>query len=65
MNIDIWETLKICKNESKCDDQHHYKAVLKAAMFSTPEMYNDNSPVKPNKSEPTKNPSTGKSLRLF
>ena len=34
--------------------QHHYKAIIEAAIFSTPEGCNDNSPIAPNEYERTK-----------
>ena len=36
---------EIIKSSSKCDDQQQYKAVIKAAMISTPEGFNDNSTI--------------------
>ena len=53
---------KLNKTSGKRDDQQHYKAVIEAAMVSTPEGFTGNSPTKPNKSEPAKNPSARKSL---
>ena len=31
------------KSSGKCDDQLHYKAIIKAAMVSTTEVFTDNS----------------------
>ena len=56
---------KLYKNAGKCDDKHQYKAVIEAAMVSTPEGCTNNSPIKPNPYVCTKDPSARKPLRQF
>ena len=50
------------KTSGKCDDQHQYKAIIEAAMVSTPKECTDNSPMTPNQYKHTKNPSERKPL---
>ena len=56
---------KLYKTAGKCDNQHHYKAILESAMVSTPEGSTDNSLMTPNPSVSNKNPSAIKSLHQF
>ena len=56
---------KIYKTVGKCDDHQQCKAILEAAMVSTPEVFNYNSTMIPNQYESTENNSAKKSLRQF
>ena len=61
----LGNTKIIYKTAGICDDQHQYKAILEAAMVSSPEGCTDNSPMPPSQYEPNKNSSARKSLRQF
>ena len=66
MNIDVWKTSRsYTKNALKCEDQQEYKAMIEAALFSTPEECINNSPMTPNPSVYTKNSSARKSICQF
>ena len=56
---------KLYKQAGKCDGQQQFKDILETGMFSTPEIFTNNSPISPMKSTPIKKPSTQKSLCLF
>ena len=56
---------KIYKHAGKCDEHQQFKDILEAAMVSTTEGFNYDSPISPMASTPVKKPSYGKSLCLF
>ena len=56
---------KLYKHSVKCDDQQHFKDVLEDYMFSTPEVFTNNSPRYPMTPTPFNKPSARKSLCLF
>ena len=56
---------KLYKTTSKCEDQQKYKEMIKAALFSTPEVITDNSTMKPNPYVSTNNSSAIQSLHQF
>ena len=47
------------------DNQQQYKAILEAAMVSTPEGFTDNSTISPSQYVIVKNPGARKSIRKF
>ena len=47
---------KLYKHAGKCDKQKKFKDIIDAAMVSTPEVFNDNSPISPMTSTPIKKP---------
>ena len=49
----------------KCDYQHQYKAITKAAMVYTTEGFNDNTPISSGPYIPVKQPSARRALRQF
>ena len=56
---------KLYKHSGKCDNQKQFKDILDAAMVSTTEGFNYNSPISPMTSTPVKITSAIKSLCLF
>ena len=56
---------KLYKHAGKCDYQQQLKYIIEAAMVSTPEGFNDNSPRSPMTPTLVKKPSSRKSLRIF
>ena len=56
---------KLYKTAGKCDDQQQHKAIIEAAMVSTPEGFTYNSLMTPNPYIYTKNPSSRISLPQF
>ena len=56
---------KLYTHAGKCDYQQTFKDILEAAMFSTPEVFTNNSPRSPMTPTPFKKPSAVKSLCLF
>ena len=56
---------KLYKNVGKCDGEQQLKYIIEATVFSTPEVFNGNSPIYPMKSTPVKKPSDRKSLCLL
>ena len=58
-------TQKLYNSAGKCDDQQQYKAILEAAMVSTPELLTNNIPMSSVPYVPVKQPNARKSLRQF
>ena len=56
---------KLCKSSGKCDNQQKYKAIIEAEIFSTPQIFTDNSSMSPGPSVTVRNPIARKVLRLF
>ena len=56
---------KIYTYAGKYNDQQQYKAIIEAVMFSTPEIFNDNSLISPGTSVTFRYSSAIKSLHLF
>ena len=56
---------KLYKQSGKYENQQQLKYIIEAAMVSTPEGFNNNSPISPIKSTSVKKPSARKSLCLF
>ena len=53
------------KHADNFDHQQQYTDILEAPTVSTPEEFTDKSPLSPDKSDPTKNSSSRKSLHQF
>ena len=56
---------KLYKHAGKCDNQQQFKYILESDMVSTPEVFNDESPIYPMISTPVNKSSARKSLCLF
>ena len=56
---------KLYKLSEKCDDKQKYKSMIEANMVSTPEEFNENSPMSSGQSVPAKQYFVRKSLRQF
>ena len=66
LNTDVFKTSKqLYKHAGKCDDQEQLKDILEAFMVSTPEAFNDNSPISHMTPTPVNKPSAGKLLCIF
>ena len=66
INTNVLKTLKkLYRQSGKCEDQKQFKDIIESAMVSTPEIFNDNSPISPRTSTPVKKPSAQKSLCMF
>ena len=56
---------KLYKHADKCDNQHHYKAIIESITVSAPEIFAVNSPKSPGPSVNVKNSSVRKPHHLF